>query len=294
MKKCIYIVLLFCKICSAQNEGNIWYFGIEAGLDFNSGTAVPISGGQLNTLEGCASISDASGNLLFYTDGTTVYDKSHGIMSNGSGLLGNYSSTQSAIIVKKPQSSSIYYVFTVDGITGSDGGLSYSEIDISLNGGLGAVTNLKNIELFDDAAEKVTAIKHAKGTDFWIVSPQHTSNTYFSYLLTSTGISLPAVQSNTSVVHNDRGYLSASSDGTKLCAVYGYDDSFDLFNFDTSTGILTFQFTKTNIVYPYGIAFSPNNSVLYVSSRQRIHQYDLTAGSTTAIFNSEHIVSGTA
>ena len=139
----IYIVLLFCKICSAQNEGNIWYFGFGAGLDFNSGTAVPISGSQLSTREGCASISDASGDVLFYTDGMTVYDKSHGVMSNGTGLFGSDFSTQSAIILKKPQSANLYYIFTVDDKWGNHGGLSYSEIDISLNGGLGAVTNLK-------------------------------------------------------------------------------------------------------------------------------------------------------
>ena len=143
MKKYIYILVLFYQIVAAQNEGNIWYFGYGAGLDFNSGTAVPISGGQLNTYAGCASISDANGDVLFYTDGITIYDKSHGIMSNGNGLLGHPSSTQSAIIVRKPQSANTYYVFTV-GIN-STAGLSYSEIDISLNGGLGAVTNMKNI-----------------------------------------------------------------------------------------------------------------------------------------------------
>ncbi len=293
MKKYIYILVLLYQIVAAQNEGNIWYFGYGAGLDFNSGAAVPISGGQLNTYEGCASISDANGDVLFYTDGITIYDKSHGIMSNGTGLFGHPSSTQSAIIVKKPQSATIYYVFTIDGITGDDGGLFYSEIDISLNGGLGAVTNMKNIELFTDAAEKVTAIKHANGSDFWIVAPQHTSNTYYSYLLTSTGISLSPVQSYTSVVHNDYGYLSASSDGSKICAAFIKNHSFDLFDFDNSTGVLTFQLTSQYIFRPYGVAFSPNNSVLYISAYYGIHQYDLTAGSDTAILNLKHTVSGT-
>ena len=293
MKKYIYILVLLYQIVAAQNEGNIWYFGYGAGLDFNSGAAVPVSGGQLNTYEGCASISDANGDVLFYTDGITIYDKSHGIMSNGTGLFGHPSSTQSAIIVKKPQSATIYYVFTIDGITGDDGGLFYSEIDISLNGGLGAVTNMKNIELFNDAVEKVTAIKHANGSDFWIVAPQHTSNTYYSYLLNSTGISLSPVQSYTSVVHNDYGYLSASSDGSKICAAFIKNHSFDLFDFDNSTGVLTFQLTSQYIFRPYGVAFSPNNSVLYISAYYGIHQYDLTAGSDTAILNLKHTVSGT-
>ena len=38
-------------------EGNIWYFGYGAGLDFNSGSPVPLLDGQLYTLEGCASIA---------------------------------------------------------------------------------------------------------------------------------------------------------------------------------------------------------------------------------------------
>ena len=96
----------------AQNEGNIWYFGENAGLDFNSGVPVVLTDGQLVTQEGCASIADNNGDLLFYTDGMTVYNKQHTIMPNGYGLLGNNSSTQSAIIVKQPGSASIYYIFT--------------------------------------------------------------------------------------------------------------------------------------------------------------------------------------
>ena len=101
MKKYIYIIVLFYQIVAAQNEGNIWYFGYGAGIDFNSGSPVPISDGQLNTEEGCASISDENGDLLFYTDGTTVYNKSHSPMVNGTNLLADSSATQSSIILKK-------------------------------------------------------------------------------------------------------------------------------------------------------------------------------------------------
>ena len=75
-------------IAYAQNENNYWFFGQNAGLDFSSGTASVISGG-LNTYEGCASISDSEGNLLFYTDGTTVYNSLDSIMINGTNLSGN-------------------------------------------------------------------------------------------------------------------------------------------------------------------------------------------------------------
>ena len=125
--KCIIFILISSIFCSsAQNEGNIWYFGENAGLDFNSGFPIALTDGQLNTNEGCASISDNNGDLLFYTDGMTVYNKNHIIMPNGFGLLGNTSSTQSGIIIKKPTSNTIYYLFTADGTSGNSGGLNYS------------------------------------------------------------------------------------------------------------------------------------------------------------------------
>ena len=70
-------------------------------------------------------------------------------MPNGSGLLGDPSSSQSAIIVPKPNNPTIFYVFTVDDHSQNAPhfGLNYSEIDMSLDGGLGDVTSNKNINL---------------------------------------------------------------------------------------------------------------------------------------------------
>ena len=114
MKNIFYIFIFLSFSSFSQNEGNIWYFGQNAGLDFNSGVPVALTDGQLNTLEGCASIADNNGDLLFYTDGSIVYNKNHTVMPNCFGLLGNSSSAQSAIIVKKPGSLTVYYLFTVD------------------------------------------------------------------------------------------------------------------------------------------------------------------------------------
>src|SRR5436189_4621483 len=91
----------------AQNETKKWYFGYGAGLDFMNSPPTPLTG-SLNTLEGCASIADAAGNLLFYTDGSTVYDQTHAVMANGSGLMGNSSSTQSGVIETQPGTTNLY------------------------------------------------------------------------------------------------------------------------------------------------------------------------------------------
>ena len=85
MKKFILVVLfLFVKVVIfAQGETNIWYFGNKAGLDFNSGSPVALLDSQMNTREGCATISNSAGQLLFYTDGITVWNKNHIEMPNG-------------------------------------------------------------------------------------------------------------------------------------------------------------------------------------------------------------------
>ena len=147
----VFFLLVFSFSCNklfAQGEANIWYFGGGAGLYFNSGTPIAITDGALKTMEGCATISTSSGSLLFYTDGDTVWNKQHHPMPNGTGLKGDQSSTQAAIIVPKPGSAGIYYVFTTSSYDGS--GIQecrYSEIDMSLSSGLGDVTTNKNILL---------------------------------------------------------------------------------------------------------------------------------------------------
>ena len=116
----LMLLVLFCPLINfSQGEANNWYFGNNAGITFSTSPPSAISDGQLTTNEGCSSISDSSGNLLFYTDGRTVWDQNHNIMPNadyfgGTGLNGDPSSTSSGLIVPNPSDDDIYYVFTVD------------------------------------------------------------------------------------------------------------------------------------------------------------------------------------
>ena len=142
----------------AQKETSWWHFGYKAGLNFNSlnnatasdGTVVPNMPeaivGPLSTSEGCFTVSTYNGNLLFSSDGSTVYDKNGNVMSNGTGLLGGPSSTQSGIAVPKPGSTTEYYIITVpQDYTAYPNGIRYSIVDISKNAGLGAVTSKNNV-----------------------------------------------------------------------------------------------------------------------------------------------------
>jgi len=286
----IISILIFSTLfTSAQNEGNIWYFGENAGLDFNSGFPVALTDGQINTNEGCASIADNNGDLLFYTDGMTVYNKNHTIMPNGSGLLGHSSSTQSGIIVKKPGSLTIYYLFTCDGMSGNSGGLNYSEVDMTLNGGLGDINANKNILIISGSDEKITAVTHQNGIDFWIVFRLINSNTYHSYLLTSTGLNLTPIVTNIGPAYfGEIGYLKASPNGTKVANANWLSSTFEIFDFDNNTGLLSNPITGY-MDSPYGIEFSLNSNLLYVGEyySRNINQYNLLAGSSAAIISSE-------
>ena len=140
MNKLLFYFLLSINFCVfSQEEASNWYFGENAGIQFaNDGSITVLNDGQLNTIEGCSSISDSNGNLLFYTDGITVYNRQHTILNNGFGLLGDPSSSQSAIVVPKPNDPDIYYIFTV-GSNQSQTGLKYSVVDMTRDGGLGQV-----------------------------------------------------------------------------------------------------------------------------------------------------------
>jgi len=110
-----------CISASAQIERTYhWYFGAGAGIDFSSGTAVADTNGAMYVEEGSACISDTLGNLLFYTDGKTIWNRNHNIMPNGSGLLVTGTPAQSSVIVPNHKYNNIYYVFTADGFQGGD------------------------------------------------------------------------------------------------------------------------------------------------------------------------------
>src|SRR5689334_13900878 len=107
MKKILLIVSIICGTATtfAQTYSWNWNFGINAGINFSTGSPVAFTTSVLNTMEGCATISSTSGNLLFYTDGVTVYNSQNTVMTNGTGLMGHASATESAVIVKKPGNS---------------------------------------------------------------------------------------------------------------------------------------------------------------------------------------------
>jgi len=313
----LLLLLLLRTTGSAQKQGNIWHFGDHAGIDFSSGTPVSISGGMThNTLsgphsEGSTVICDSSGALLCYSNGETVWNRNHQVMQNGSGLLGHLSSTQSSLLVPKPGSQRYFYLFTTDAFYQSNlqNGFRYSVIDMCMDGGLGAVTDQKNILLLDTVAEKLTAVRHANGSAYWIVVHKYYSDAFYAYPLTAGGLGAPVI-SGTGSMHMDYcwpstlptkaaiGQLKASPDGSKLVCVAGQgcNNISELFDFDRATGIVSnpvYLNTDQAANSLYGASFSPDNTKLYITSQvnsDRIYQFDVSSGNSTTINNSKLIV----
>ncbi|NMH86481.1 T9SS type B sorting domain-containing protein [Flavivirga algicola] len=290
MKKiALFIILnLISFNLSAQREASNWFFGFGSGIKFNQqlGIVEPEIG-SVNTFEGCSAISDNDGNLLFSTDGTYVYSRNNAVMPNGFGLLGNPSSSQSAIIVPKPKDPNIYYIFTVSthftGIEGSvNEGLNYSEVDMRLNNGLGDVTT-KNVNLLRYSSEKVSAVlKDCKTEAIWVVTLGTNSrrggmtngdyNTFHAFEVTDQGVdpngAIRSVFLKEDLILDPRGYLKISPDGSKI-AVANVSNGLYLYNFDKETGIVTDEALvgiHSDNRAPYGIEFSPNSKFLYAST----------------------------
>ena len=266
---------------SAQLESYNWYFGRNSGISFlPSGVPSAVSNSAMNARFGSASISDScTGQLWFYTEGDTVWNRNHQYMLNGTGL-GGLNSTQSSLVVGKPSSSDgEYYVFTVG--TTLNSGLSYSIIDMNLDNGLGAVIpGKKKISLVNSTLEKITAVRHSNNMDIWIVTHTLGDNNFYAFLLSNTSISAPVIsQVGPVYTTNDlKGYMKASPDGSMLCLALEASKRFDLFDFDINTGIVSNPRSSPS-VYPFafGVEFSPDASKLYVTSDpDGLFQYDLS------------------
>ena len=297
MKNLLHLsILLFSITLFAQGEANIWYFGRNAGIDFNLPSPTALTTGALNTLEGCSSISDSTGNLLFYSDGITVYDSTHAIMNYSNGLPandlnGNPSSTQSGMIIPKPGSSNIYYLFTVGDNQNPD--FDLKTIDMSLNSGLGELIN-ENGNFSENLAlptgnranwsEKVTAVKGLDCNTYWVISFAGNTNssnaTFYAYKIDDTGVNTTPVISavdNVGIPNlgdgpNTRGYLKISPDGTTLAIAHqNIDKQCLIYSFNNSTGQISNDgrsiFNNNNLDGDaYGVEFSRSSKKLYLSS----------------------------
>jgi PKD repeat protein len=309
-----YTLLMACVLCiysgSAQLEFSRWFFGFNTGLDFNTSPPTVLTNGGMISAEGCASISDSNGNLLFYTNGVDVFNNTHSMMANGTGLMANLSSAQGATIVKQPGNTNLYYIFTTQGAGVNS--LKYSIVDMSLAAGLGSVTT-KNVNLpIPIGSERLVAARHCNGRDVWIITREHNTNNFLSFLLSSSGVNTTAIISSVGEISTGTsgsaiGQLKISPDGRKL-AMSTWSASvpsssggggYFLFDFDASSGVVSNSLILLSTSPgAYGIEFSPDGTKLYGTRNggpsgtpNFLDQWNICAPTLSAIVSSHYSVS---
>ncbi|MFN0202344.1 MAG: T9SS type A sorting domain-containing protein [Bacteroidia bacterium] len=309
MKKVIlYLYILFLSIVSiAQNHDKVWFLGYTGNaypmghytmsfesdsLVMNTHYDVPIALGGTNS-----SMCDSAGNFLFVTNGDILLNANLDTMQNGIGL-GNDSLPQgwhnfgipfyqASMALPSPNNIMEYYLFQIyyrDGLPQGKG-LIYSRIDMTLDNGLGSVTD-KNVKLIQDSLyyTGITAVKHANGKDWWVVIPRVGGKTVYTILLTSMGIKSIELQN---IGNSDGGitmYCLFSSNG--LIYTQHINNAIRIFNFDRCSG----HFSNPKIILapfsssspPSNLVISPNNHFLYYIIADTIYQYNLWASNINA------------
>jgi hypothetical protein len=299
---CLQLVALMMPLreAVAQKEANIWYFGNHAGLDFNTGTPVALSNGALTITDNSSTICDSMGNLLFYTNGETVWNKNHQVMNNGFNIGGSTSGGQAALIIKQPSNDSIYYIFTADAF-GASGGLKYSIVNMNASGGLGTVMQ-KGIVLQNPSTEKLAGFYNCSENFTWLITHRSNSNEFCCYKITASGLDTIPVISAIGTIHpagtygvvtGTAGQMSISKNGSKIGCVKYLDGTIEIFDFNISTGVLSNPILlPVTIPKVLAVEFSPDETKMYIGvyNVPDVYQFDISSGNPMIILSSSTVV----
>ena len=297
-KKILWIVILqfilLANLCNSQNRNLVWIFGDSTGVKFNNQLSPVAINSAMDSRGSSCSISDTSGNLLFYASGSDplqlsinetvkVRNALDQIMQNGDSIVGMIW-YQELLITDLPGSSNLFYLFSV-GVSVSDG-LYYSIVDMNANGGQGAVIQ-KNIQLESfKCTDGLTAVKHGNGRDWWIIFRRWdtVNDEYYKYLVTPAGISNVSIDHVGTLTNNGFGKMKFTQEGSRF-AYINFKGMLEIYDFDRCTGIISNPVT----IHPeppsspfvnrfWSCEFSANQRFLYVSTYSDscyLYQYDL-------------------
>jgi len=309
--------LRFTNCSLASHEADRWFFGQNAGLDFRTqDPEADITNYLLNVPTSPAVMADSMGNILFYTDGIRVYDRLGNLMPNGDGLHGFAGYTMPVLIVPKPGSDTIYYIFTTHRPKQNANdpqtvfGLEYNEVNLNRNGGLGDITRKNKVLLQPEVSSKLSAVLNSNGVDYWVIAHKFNSNEFCSFAVTSNGVDTSNyVKSNIGTVHsapgetnNGIGFMKISPDGTKLALSILGSDIYEIYDFNAASGRVTNAISSSPVFNnAYGVEFSPDSKYFYgtatpiplpgtdtIPDSSFVFQFDVSLGNS--IFSSYAII----
>ncbi len=253
-----------------DQRANIWYFGNNAGLDFNplpENPVVAISNPVMNAPEGTSTISDRNGQVIFFTDGDKVWNRTNVEIATGIG--GEPGSSQSALIIPVPGDETLFYIFTTQEVHGTNTyEVRYSLFDLKLNGGTGGLIE-QNILLFARSTERLT------GNANWLIVHEYGNNSFRSYRISNLGIGNPVISSigsdhTVTSAENGQGYMKLGVQNRLAVALStpGTSNVVEIFDFADSTGVIS-NFRTADLNNPdgqvYGVEFSPGGNKLFAT-----------------------------
>lgn len=311
----VFSVWLICQVfallpCHGQQQWNVWHFGVRLMIDFNVDPPRVMSRSAISQQEGSASVSSrTTGEMLFYTDGVSIWNRRHEPMRDISGvheleLGGSSTTTQSALIVPDPGDTNRYHVLTVGGFhfPGNHDSSVYAAI-VDMSRGDGEVI-ARRVVLGRDVSEGLTAVRMGSGCGYWVIGHSVAGNWFYAWPLGPEGFGRPVV----SIVGDKvgaQGYMKASADGTRLAIAsftdldrYGREGQgyTQVFRFDNVTGAVSAPI-RLNVRDGYGLLFSPNSTLLYATLRSFSHvnsdtlcQFNLSEYTTEAVNASRTVI----
>ncbi|MBC6410173.1 MAG: gliding motility-associated C-terminal domain-containing protein [Ekhidna sp.] len=256
---------------------NQWYFGEQAGIDFNNGPIAILDANNQDAEEGCATISDINGDLLFYTNGVTVWNRDHEVMVNGNNIGGDQRSAQNTLIMPFAGDETLFYLFTTEQVYGDDAyALRYSVIDMKGDTAKGKVV-IKDIKLMENSTERITGSGFT-GNDI-IVAHEFGNNIFRSFLTNDTGLS-GAVFSPSGAVHDfmtelsATGYMKISPNFNVIAVNIPGTGEIEILDLDQGQ-VSNPRLIDTGETGLYGLEFSTTGNRLYATTSSELIQYDL-------------------
>jgi hypothetical protein len=312
-----------------------WYFGTRVVMDFGtSGSDMPTfsynagsSSPAPDAAEGTTVVSDQNGNLVFWTNGLQIWDKTGAIMQNSTGMTGAASATQAVASFPMNTARTKYGIVSNSGQgeTGY-GELYFSIVDMTLNGGNGAVTT-KNVKLGTGtgySGEGLNAMPKGDGSGYYVYAFNAVMGKISYFLIKNDG----TIQTFTPITMNPAplicyqgtggfagyGSVNFTKDYQRMILMQGSwkcdgtngggaNDSGRayLYEVDTSTGGLTLTAswitsgwtgTVVGTHGGYTADFSPQEKYVYVGQIYpgNAIRYDISSNDSTTIKNSQWVI----
>jgi hypothetical protein len=305
MKNLIYLLFLFSTTNTiAQFKNNIWLSGqIGSFPPPWGGNKIVINGNNRTIssdprsllLSDCyAGLSNNDDNWFVYTNGVAVCNQNHDTISNGSGLSPfgiDFNSFYGRVIpgqvVFLPFSNKIY-LFHQNENQGSTGlptinpyspNLFYSVIDPLANSGQGAIVSKNNFIAVDTLEiGKISAVRHANGRDWWIVTKRFYYDKFYAILVTPDSIYTPVEYNLEVPLSAIGGQACISPNGRYYAAFSNLAHQLRIYDMDRCSGKLENYRQKFITNRTAGsTSFSPNSRFLYISSIDTLWQFDMQA-----------------